>query len=87
MRAARVGFICNLLVRPVDPKHHMTDAELEAERKRAHEAATRNAVGGLSAASARPTSPVTAWLAWLAVGIPLAWGVYITLKSAAVLFR
>ncbi len=42
-----VGFICNLLVRPVDPKHHMTDAELEAERKRAHEAATRNAGGRL----------------------------------------
>jgi hypothetical protein len=26
-------------------------------------------------------------LAWLLVGIPLAWGIYRTLKSAIVLFR
>jgi MFS family permease len=32
-----LGFICNLLVRPVNPKHYMTDKELEAERKLAHE--------------------------------------------------
>jgi hypothetical protein len=26
-------------------------------------------------------------LAWLAVGIPLAWGVFVTLQKAALLFR
>src|SRR5581483_7787854 len=25
-----VGFVCNLLIRPVDPKHHMTAEELQA---------------------------------------------------------
>ncbi len=33
-----LGFICNLLVRPVAEKHYMSDEELAAERKLAHEA-------------------------------------------------
>jgi MFS family permease len=82
-----LGFICNLLVRPVAAKHFMTDAELEAERKLAHEAAARSAASLGTAASSKPSSPVTVWAAWLAVGIPLAWGVWVTLNKAAVLFR
>jgi hypothetical protein len=31
-------------------------------------------------------SPVLVWLAWAAVGIPLAWGVYRTLQSVAKFF-
>jgi hypothetical protein len=26
-----LGFICNLLVRPVDPKHHMTEKQLHED--------------------------------------------------------
>ena len=37
------GFLCNLLVRPVAAKWFMTDAELEAERKLAHDAAVKSA--------------------------------------------
>ena len=36
-----LGFICNLLIRPVADRHYMTDAELEKERKLAHEAGMR----------------------------------------------
>ena len=82
-----LGFICNLLVRPVAAKHFMTDAELEAERKRAHEAAARGAANVGTAASSKPSSPAVVALAWAAVGIPLAWGVWVTLSKAAVLFR
>src|SRR6201999_2467625 len=32
-----LGLVCNLLVRPVADKHFMTDAELAAEKKLAHE--------------------------------------------------
>ena len=39
------GFLCNLLVRPVAAKWFMTDEELAAERKLAHEKA-QAAVGG-----------------------------------------
>ena len=33
-----IGFICNWLIRPVDEKHYMSEEELAAERKLAHEA-------------------------------------------------
>jgi hypothetical protein len=33
------------------------------------------------------TSPVQLALAWIYVGIPLLWGVYMTLNSAMALFR
>ena len=33
-----LGFFCNLLVKPVAQKHFMGDAELAAERAKAHEA-------------------------------------------------
>jgi MFS family permease len=82
-----IGLVCNFLVRPVAAKHFMTDAELEAERKLAHEAAARTAVSATAARDTKPSSPATVWLAWLAVGVPIAWGVYITLSKAAVLFR
>jgi hypothetical protein len=81
-----VGLICNLLVRPVAQKYFMTDEQLAAERKRAHDVATANAVGpapGVSAATAQ------AWVfaAWVGVGIPILWGVWITLQKVMVLFH
>ncbi len=81
------GFICNLLVRPVKPKWFMTDAELEAERKLAHDAAARTAVGGDAAAvSGRGSHRGLVLAFWLLVGIPLAWGVWTTVTKALVLF-
>ena len=32
-----IGFICNWMIRPVDEKHYMSEEELAAERKLAHE--------------------------------------------------
>jgi len=85
-----IGFICNLLVKPVDRKYFMSEEELAEEKRLAHERATANEVGMAGAAPAA-TSPVasssvTAVLAWAAVGIPLAWGVYVTLVNAAKFF-
>ncbi|MBE7940980.1 MULTISPECIES: OFA family MFS transporter [Ramlibacter] len=83
-----IGFICNLLVRPLDPKWFMGEAELEEEKRLAHEKA-RAAEAGMEAVQARADSTPAAkvWLAWLAVGIPLAWGVYRTLLAAAKFFH
>jgi hypothetical protein len=82
------GFICNLLVRPVAPKWHMSDAELEAERRLAHDAAVKSAVGGDAAAvSGSGSNRALVALFWLFVGIPLAWGVWITITKALVLFK
>ena len=82
-----IGFICNWLVKPVADKHFMTDAELEAERKLAHEAARAATVSGRVPAS-EDKSPT--WLvvaAWLVVGVPILWGVWVTLEKAGILFK
>ena len=79
-----VGIICNYMVKPVDPKWHMSAEE----------------VAKLQAASAKSTSAVSygsfgigkggfdaqAAIFWAFVGIPLAWGVWITLKNAIRIF-
>lgn len=35
----------------------------------------------------RQTSPALIWIAWVIVGLPLAWGVYETVVKASALFR
>jgi MFS family permease len=81
-----LGFICNLMVKPVADKDFMTDAELAEERRLAHDRAVAVSVGNAAASSA-VSSPVMVGLAWAAVGIPLAIGVGITLQKAAVFFK
>jgi len=84
------GFVCNLLVRPVAAKWFMSEEELAAERKLAREkrhAATPEFEGAAPASSPTPSSPAVVALLWLFVGIPLSWGVYVTLQKALVLFH
>ncbi|MBS1715799.1 MAG: OFA family MFS transporter [Armatimonadetes bacterium] len=78
-----LGFLANLLVRPVDPKHFMTEDELAKERG---VASTRK--GPNEVRSWRPTrsSWVTVALAWTLIGLPLGWGVWQTVVKAAALF-
>jgi MFS family permease len=82
-----VGLLCNLMVRPVAAKYFMTDAELAVEKKLAHERDTASTVAGSTAVSAGVTSPAAVAFGWLAVGIPMAIGIWITMQKAAVLFR
>ena len=82
-----IGFICNLMVRPVDSKYFMSDAELAEEKRLAHDRAVASETGTGGPVDAGPTRPVTVIIAWALVGIPLAWGVYRTLQSAAKFFQ
>ena len=77
-----VGFILNLLVRPVDPKYRMTPEELAQERALKHE----DRVAGDALHAARGAFGIVGVLAWAAVGIPFLIGVFIALQKAAVLF-
>lgn len=81
-----VGLLANLLVRPVADKHFMSDAELAHEKKLAHDKAVAAEVG-TGGNSQERTSTVVVVLAWLAVGLPLAWGIYKTLLSASKFFQ
>ncbi|WP_334415680.1 MULTISPECIES: OFA family MFS transporter [unclassified Bradyrhizobium] len=74
------GLICNYLIKPVDAKWHMSDAEvakLQAATASAGSSGPSGSYGigfgGLDAKAA---------LFWAFVGIPLAWGVWKTLESA-----
>ena len=82
------GFLCNLAVRPVKEKYYMTEEELEKERQLAHE---------ISRVKISRDAPPPAWhpdpsswtlvsVSWVLIGIPLSWGIWQTLKSAAKLF-
>jgi MFS family permease len=82
-----IGLICNLLVRPVADKYFMTDEELAHEKKLAHEKSVAAEVGSGSGQAGAAVSPVVVVLAWGAVVIPLAWGVYRTLESVAKFFH
>ena len=81
-----IGLICNLLVRPLDDKWFMTAAELAEERRLSHDRAVAEDVGPGTQTFHR-SSGLTVALAWLAVGIPLAWGVYRTMLSVAQFFH
>jgi MFS family permease len=81
-----LGFICNLLIRPVDHKYVMTPAQIAQLDAVQHEAA---ASAGPVAATVVDGAASPSWAiaaAWVAVGIPIAWGVWVTLKQAAKLF-
>jgi MFS family permease len=82
-----VGLVCNLLVRPVADKWFMSEAELAEEKRLAHERAQASEVLAVSSGGAGASSPLLVAAAWAAVGIPLAWGVYRTLLSAAKFFN
>ena len=81
-----IGLICNLMIRPVADKWFMTPAELAEEQRLAHDRAVATEVGPGTQTFHR-SSPLLVVLAWAAVGIPLAWGVYRTLLSAAKFFH
>ena len=83
-----LGLLCNLLVRPVAARFHMSEADLDEARRAASETPVASASNpGVSAASTASNVLAAVPLAWLAVGLPLLWGVWITLQKAAVLFK
>jgi len=86
-----IGLVCNLMVRPVAEKWFMTPEELATEKRLAHEAAFQSEniapLADNDGLRLRPSNPLLVVAAWLAVGIPLGWGVYKTLISAARFFQ
>ncbi len=73
-----VGFVCNLLIRPVAERWYMRESTPVPGMEAGAGGSFGIGRGGMSA---------PALLAWAAVGIPILWGVWITLGKAAALFR
>jgi MFS family permease len=86
-----IGLLANLIVRPVAEKHFMSDAELAKERQLAHEKALADAAAAADAATvatdSRASSALAVAVAWVIVGVPLAYGIWMTLQKAVTLFR
>jgi len=78
-----IGFICNLMIKPVAPRWYMKEEEVLALQ--AKTTSTAMAAGG-SYGIGRGGLDGAAVIAWLIVGVPIAWGVWITLSKAWVLF-
>jgi len=79
-----LGFVCNLMIRPVADKWFMSDEELAKEKQLSHEKALSSVVTGKG--GDEQTATLTVVLAWAAVVLPLSWGVYKTIVSAMKLF-
>lgn len=73
------GIICNYLVKPVDPKWYMSEADV-AKLQAANAGAATVQTGSFGIGTGG--LDVKAALFWLFVCVPLAWGVYKTLESA-----
>lgn len=81
-----VGALCNWLVKPVAEKHHMSEEEA-AEEKKAADDTHQHFVSDVTALGGEVVHSWKVFAAWAIVWIPLAWGIWITLTKALVLFR
>jgi MFS family permease len=77
-----IGLICNYLVKPVDPKWYMSQEEVA--KLQAANAGAGGATGSFGIG--KGGLDMQAAIFWAFVGIPLAWGFWITLKNAARIF-
>lgn len=81
------GLICNLLIRPVDEKWFMNAKELKHEEHLAQDKIHDEEVSANETDDIATSTPLAlVFVAWLVVGIPLAWGIYKTLMNVGKFF-
>jgi MFS family permease len=80
-----IGCLCNFLVKSVAERHYMTDQELAEEKKIADDT-HQHVVSDVAALATQVTHSWKVTAAWMAVWIPLAYGIWKTLETAAKLF-
>ena len=78
-----IGFIANMLIKPVADKDFMTDKELAAVRSVGHEKAVAN---NATASAVTEKHSVVMLLAWGAVLVPIIYGIWSTAQKAWSLF-
>jgi MFS family permease len=81
-----LGLACNLLVRPVAEQHFMAEEPVETLAS-ASPGPPFEGHATVAVPAGRTAHPALTPAAWIAIGVPLAWGVWITLSKAAALFR
>jgi len=81
-----LGFVCNWLVQSVAERHYMTDDELIVEKKLSDNT-HQHFVADVEALASEASHSSKVFLAWLAVWIPLSWGIWMTFQKAVILFK
>jgi hypothetical protein len=81
-----LGFICNWLVRPVAEEHHMPPEEMLEEKKIADNT-HQHFVEDVTALAVEVRHSWTVTFAWMAVWIPLGWGIWMTVQKTIILFK
>jgi MFS family permease len=81
-----LGFVCNWLVKSVAEQHYMKDEELR-EEKRIADDTHQHFVADVEALAGEVSHSGKVFLAWLAVWIPLGWGIWMTFQKAVILFK
>jgi MFS family permease len=81
-----LGSICNWMVKPVAEEHHMSLDEM-AEEKRLADDTHQHFVADASALVEEARHSWVVALAWLAVWVPLGWGLWMAAQKAFVLFK
>ena len=74
------GFICNALIRPVNPKWFMKEGTPQVTSSSGAKVSQSYGIG-------RGGFGLKVFLAWATVGFPLAWGIWKTLESAGKIFQ
>jgi MFS family permease len=77
-----IGLICNYMVKPVDPKWYMSADEVAQLQA----ASAKGQSGSGSFGIGKGGLDMQAAIFWAFVGIPLCWGIWITLTNAAKIF-
>ena len=82
-----LGFICNWLVKSVAEEHYMTRNEQLTEEKKLADDTHQHFGADVSALADEASHTWKVTLAWMAVWIPLGWGIWMTLQKTIVLFK
>ncbi|WP_029012875.1 OFA family MFS transporter [Niveispirillum irakense] len=80
-----LGLLANLAVRPLAAKWFMSDKEVAELQASARAAAAVHPTGSFGIGKGGLDGKAA--IAWTVVGVPIIWGVWITLQKAAVLFH
>ncbi len=81
-----LGYVCNWLVKSVAEQHYMSDDELAAEKKAADDT-HEHIMADVGAIAHEASHHLYVFLAWLAVSLPMAWGIWMTVQKAIILFK
>jgi hypothetical protein len=80
-----VGFILNLLIKPVNKKFFMTEKQLKAEQ-----ISIENKKEKLVTATTHTNKALQSFLlpiAWLVVSVPIGWGILNALQKGIIIFQ